>query len=231
MQNSHVPSAVATQSTFTLYLPHVVHCPRCYLLQFPVPPFLLAVPATTAVPQGFAAGNATLAASRLATIQRMAALQRAAEERIASLEQQLNSTKAQLSNMQAEANEARADLDATIEDMKALQADLDAARQEVRGVISPAAPQLASSSLALAFLPHLSAATCAKGLLGEPTNPHAETIACQPDVEPREARCKWRGPPWLPCTPTAGGGHAGRLVHIQRHRCRRIEQEPDFLHK
>lgn len=80
--------------------------------------------------QGFAAGNATLAASRLATIQRMAALQRAAEERIASLEQQLNSTKAQLSNMQAEANEARADLDATIEDMKALQADLDAARQE-----------------------------------------------------------------------------------------------------
>ncbi|KAL4434250.1 hypothetical protein ABPG75_000691 [Micractinium tetrahymenae] len=67
----------------------------------------------------FAAGNASLAASRLVVIQR-----------IASLEAQLNSTRAQLNSTQAGLGDARTDLEATIEDMKLLQSDLDYARQQ-----------------------------------------------------------------------------------------------------
>ncbi|KAL4424913.1 hypothetical protein ABPG77_009642 [Micractinium sp. CCAP 211/92] len=81
--------------------------------------------------KSYAASNATIAASRLVSIQRLTALQKAAEERIAALEQQLNSTKAELNSTQAALSDAKSDLDSTIEDMMQLQADLEAARQQV----------------------------------------------------------------------------------------------------
>lgn len=125
---SALPAALAPQRQTAHTLHRCIVVPLCTpLFDSQVIPHLILW-----VEQNYAASNATIAASRLVSIQRLTALQKAAEERIAALEQQLNSTKAELNSTQAALSDAKSDLDSTIEDMKQLQADLEAARQQVR---------------------------------------------------------------------------------------------------
>lgn len=142
--------------------------------------------------QDYAAGNATLAASRLGMIQRLTTLQKVAEERIAALEQQLNTTRAELNTTRTAMSEAKSDLDSTIEDMKQLQADLEASRLQV-GSAGPSR------------------------LLGDAWHP-AGRVFCHPEQHSRALL--HLDNPW-PCLPGTNGAcplhqHRHGLAHVTR---------------